>query len=260
MTAADPTRKLAALLRGLRAAHGELAAEPWLPPPADGHDPLIHQFIYSFLLWEWRAGPAAVALDRLLRTVVDANELRVCLPEEIAAAAGDTTPHAIERASRMRAALNEVYRREHIVTLAPAAALAKRDARAYLESLEGVPAFVAARMVLLALGGHAFPLDDRLHAALDAEQALPPALPLADAAGWLERHFHAGEAAPAYLLMEAWLDALPEPAEPAPRPDAERDTQPGAQDQTPPKRRRASGRADAPKQPRSATGGKRAEP
>lgn len=259
MTAADPTKKLATLLKGLRAAHGELAADPWLPAPAEGQDPLVNQFIFSFLLWRWRATPAAAALDRLLRTFVDVNELRVCLPDELAAAAGDTTEHAIERASRLRAALNDMYRREHIVTLAPAANLGKREARTYLESLEGVPPFVAARMALLAFGGHAFPLDERLHTSLEAEGALPPSLTLLDASGWLERHFRAGEAAPAYLLFEAWLDAAPPPAPPEP---AEPTGSPAAEaaPETPPKRRRAAGRSETPKKPRSASGSKRAEP
>src|SRR5262249_53707688 len=128
--------------------------------------------------------------------------------DELAGIIGDRYPRALERASRLRSTLNEIYRREHAVTLGPAAALPKREARQYLESLEGMPPYVAARMVLLARNGHAFPLHHRLHQALRDEDAVPGDLTTPDASGWLERQFRAGEAAPAYLLIEAWSTDL----------------------------------------------------
>ena len=143
--------------------------------------------------------------------------MRVCLADELAGMIGERYPKAVERCARLRSALNELYRREHAVTLARAAGLGKREAREYLDSLEGMPPFVSARVALLALGGHAFPLDERIHQVLLEEGAVPADLRLPDAAGWLERQLRAGEALPAYLTLETWLNDRPppKPAKPA---------------------------------------------
>lgn len=214
MTAPDPSRKLAALLRRLKGEHPGAAYEPL---QAEGHDPLVLEFVYSFLAWE--AGPARAepALRRLLAAVVDYNELRVCLAEELAAFIGERYPRARERMARLKSALNDLYRREHAVHLKPLLVLPKRDARQYLESLDGVPGFVAARVALLCLDGHAFPADERIAAALREEQAAPSEGGADEVASWLERQVHSGEAREAYLLVEAWLAARSPKARPPER-------------------------------------------
>ncbi len=146
--------------------------------------------------------------------------MRVALVDELAGMIGERYPRAVERAARLRSALNDLYKREHGVCLTRVAEMPKRDARVYLESLEGTPSFVSARMLLLSLNGHAFPLDDRMHKALSEEGAVPQDLGLADASGWLERQFRAGEAAEAYLLLEAWMNDRP--LAKAPKPPARR--------------------------------------
>lgn len=206
MTAADPARKLATTLKRLRTSYGALEREEWLAPFEPIEDPLVMQLLFSFLAWEAGTSKAAHAMKKLLSSVVDINELRVCLPDETAGMLGERYPRAVERCVRMRTALNELYKREHAVTLKTVADMPKRDARSYLGSLEGMPGYVTGRMILLALGGHAFPLDERMRDVLTAEGCIPPVLPMDEAAAWLERQFRAGEAAPAYLLIEAWLN------------------------------------------------------
>ncbi len=201
MSAPDPAKRLAALVRRLRSDAGDAV---YTPPSAEGHDPLVLEFIQSFLAWEAGSAKAEAALRRVLHAVVDYNELRVCLPDELARVLGERYPRAMERSARLRAALNDIYRREHAVTFQPLTVMPKRDARLYLESLEGAPPFVAARMTLLTLGGHAFPVDERLLEALREEQAVPADLQLDHAESWLERQFRSGEAPSAYLLIEAW--------------------------------------------------------
>ncbi len=214
MTAPDPAKKLASLLRRLRTSHGPQTPDTFEAEKAHGHDPQVLHLLAAFLTWEAGASRAAAALKRLLSAVVDYNELRVCLPDELAHIMGERYPRAVERAARIRSALNDLYRREHAVTLAPLENMPKRDTRMFLMSLEGLPPFVAARVVLLCFGGHAFPLDERMHAALIDEEAVPPDLKLEDAGSWLERQFRAGEIAPDYLLLEAWLADRPPPKPP----------------------------------------------
>jgi hypothetical protein len=210
----DPAKKLASLLKKLRADHNGEPRDGSIDGCPESADKLLWQFVYSFLAWESTTSRADTASKRLHGAVVDYNEMRVSLPDELAGMIGDRYPRAPERAARLRSALNDLYKREHAVCLSRVAAMAKRDARTFLESLEGTPPFVAARMILLSLGGHAFPVDDRMHRALLDEAAVPADLNQVEASGWLERQFRAGEAAEAYLLLERWLNDRPVPKPP----------------------------------------------
>lgn len=214
MSGPDPAKRLATLLKRLRGAHAEGAEERWAADLEAREEPAVVQMLFSFLAWEAGTARAAGAIRKLLASVVDVNELRVCLPDELARVIGERYPRALERCARMRSALNDLYRREHAVTLRGLEAMPKRDARAVLASLEGTPGYVADRVVLLSLGGHAFPLDERTRAALAEAGGLPEGLSVDDGGSWLERQFRAGEAAPAHLLIEAWLN---EPAKGAKR-------------------------------------------
>lgn len=213
MSTPDPARKLTLLLKKLRGGDIPARDESCDGCP-EGADPLLWQFVYSFLIWESSPAKAGAAAKRLQGAVVDYNEMRVALTDELASMIGERYPRAAERAARLRSALNDLYKREHAVTLKRIAELSKRDARVFLESLEGTPPFVAARMVLLALGGHAFPLDERLHRALAEEDAVPRDLSLTDASGWMERQFRAGEATEPYLVLERWMNDRPAPRAP----------------------------------------------
>jgi len=224
VTAPDPARRFAALVKRARA---ELGDAPYSPPTtAEGGDPIVQELLLSFLAWESGPARAEAALKRLVHAVVDYNELRVCLPDELVTIIGERYPRGLERCARMRSALNEVYRREHAVTLQPLTVMPKRDAWQYLASLEGVPGFVAARVTLLSLSGHAFPLDERLLGLLRDEKAAPPEVSVDEACGWLERQVHAGEAAPAYLAVEAWAAQrqAPKPARRTTPPRARRES------------------------------------
>lgn len=205
---ADPGAKLAALLAGL-APGEEACARPELEirPGEPMTDPVCQELVWAYLVWE--AGPklARAATAKLCESFVDLNELRVCLPSELAAFFGTSYPLAMERGDRLRATLNDIFSREHAVTLASLPAMNKRDARAYLDSLEGIPPYVAARTMLAGLGGHAFPLDERLMAILVREEALGEAGDIVSASGWLERQVRSGEAARALFALEAHADS-----------------------------------------------------
>ncbi|MEZ6232571.1 MAG: hypothetical protein R3B68_00115 [Phycisphaerales bacterium] len=193
--------RLQALLEKARAkSKGEAPAAPQV---FVGEDRVAVELVRSMLWWESGRAGADAAMAALGGHVVDLNELRVCLPDEITGMLGPGDPRAQERAERLRACLNDVFAREHDVRLAHLAEEGKRDVRAYLESLDGMHPFVAARVVLLCFGGHAFPIDARLRDCLAKHKVVPPETPAGDAGSWMERQFRAGEAAEAYLLLEA---------------------------------------------------------
>lgn len=167
-------------------------------------DPICDELIWSFLVWEAGEKRAAAIAAKLCESFVDLNEFRICLTSELVSFFGQTYPKAAERADRMRTALNDIFKREHEVSLKSLASLNKRDAKAYLDSIEGIPPYVASRTFLIGLGGHAFPLDNRLLMLMTAEQAIGEDETVASGAAWLERQFRSGEAAPALAALEIW--------------------------------------------------------
>ena len=188
----------------LERARAKSKVEPPVPPAVFvGEDRVVVELVRSMLWWESGREGADAAMASLGQQVVDLNELRVCLADEIAAMLGPSDPRAQERAERLRASLHDVFAREHDIRLAHLAEGGKRDVRAYFESLDGVHPFVAARLVLLCFGGHAFPIDARLRDCLARHKVVPADTPPGEAASWMERQFRAGEAAEAYMLLEA---------------------------------------------------------
>lgn len=177
------------------------------PSPFAGEDPVVVELVRSFLVWEAGAAFAQRALSGVRAGVVDLNELRVFLPDEIASMFGADDPRAQERAERLRACLNDVFSREHDVCLAHLAEEGKRDVRAYLDSLEGMNPFVAARVVLLCFGGHAFPIDTRLRDVLAKAKVVPAEQLPAEVSSWIERQVRAGEAAGCYAALEAYVES-----------------------------------------------------
>jgi len=235
----DPSKALATLLKRLRTQHGELLHQPiaaWLAPkvappqiaagsadpaapivvepvsppltPAGfDEDPLVQELIFSFLLWDATTTQARNLMRRLGETFVDSNELRVCLADEIAEVIGDRYPRAWERSQRLRATLQDLYKREHGMKLSTLNAANKRDIRGYLDSLDGIPPFVASRLFLVAFGGHAVPCDSRLADLLADEGVIDPKMTdPAEVGAWLERQIRAAESLEGGLLLQAWSD------------------------------------------------------
>lgn len=200
---------LARLLSRLEAS-GEVRAAPI---PECGVEPLLYEFLRSFLVWESSVSLAEAAIVRLLGGVVDCNEIRIFLPYELSEIIGDDYPRSMERALRLHSALNELYEREHDVCVESLREMNKRDARAYLLSLDGVPPFVASRVLLLGLGGHAFPVDERLVALLGGEGVVSKSSTVEAATNRMERFVHSGQAVQSYLAIEAWADTQPLPRE-----------------------------------------------
>ncbi|MBC7773097.1 MAG: hypothetical protein H7210_11415 [Pyrinomonadaceae bacterium] len=207
----DHSSKLSLLLERLARAYPDIQPTPtpqWGQPMIDEGEPMLSEFVRSMLLWESTTAKAEAALKRIQTGVVDFNELRVCLPGELVGLMGETYPLARERAERLRAALNEIFTRGHAVTLKHLAELGKREVLHYLESLSGVPQFVAARVALLFLGNHAMPVDSRILRVLLEAQAVAPGETQDSAASMLEHRIRAGELMIAYLHLQARADEL----------------------------------------------------
>lgn len=206
MSPADPSKKLAGLLKRLRSRYD--TEKPCRISGADvpAREAIVDELVYSILMWEASSNQAKAAFKRLHEAFVDYNDLRAAIDEEIVDVLGEKFPLAMERARRLRAALHDIYRRQHGVSLGHLVDLSKRDAKAYLESLEGVPVFASHRVLLGELHVHAVPVDERLRDLLAAEGVLDEANDVNSATSFLERNIHAEETLQAAASLQAWSD------------------------------------------------------
>ncbi|MFA6044354.1 MAG: hypothetical protein WC718_05170 [Phycisphaerales bacterium] len=205
MTTGEPSlKKLGSLLKRVKSMYALPEAEA--PVTVLGADRVLNELMCSMLMWDATTSQARHALHRLQEHLVDLNELRVCVAEEIAEILGEKYPFAIERSLRLRTLLSDIYHREHSVHLTHLEGMGKREARSYLESLEGVPHFVAARTFAFALGGHAVPVDERLRSLLISEEVINEAATCASLSGWLERSIGADDIRECLHALQAWSD------------------------------------------------------
>ncbi len=189
------------------------------PAPATTDLEPIRQLVYSFLLWDCTTSRADNAFKRIEETYVDMNDLRVSRAEEIMDVLGKTYPAAEERVARIKASLRDIYLREHAVSLVTVREGGKREARKYVDSLDGMHPYVSARVCLLGMDCHAVPIEERLLSKLIKAGVFEADTPLDKAAGTIERHVKASDGLETYLVLQAYSeDTSADGSELAPKP------------------------------------------
>src|SRR5690606_23454474 len=93
------------------------------------------------------------------------------------------------------------------VTLERLSANGKRDARSYIESLEGIVPFVAARTLLLCYGVHGVPVDEQLRTCLAEAGAVEAEANLLEIAAALGRHIKADAAEATHASLLALVES-----------------------------------------------------
>jgi len=209
------TRKLAALIKQVKSKFkGDL------PQPTDP----ITQIVLGFLEWNATRSLAAEAHQRLMAVLVDNNDLRVSLPVELIALIGDDYPQINLRINRMREVLQDIYVREHDVTLEPIAGKPKKQVATYIDTLSGMIPYVSSQLMLMNFGFHAIPVDERLHEMLVAEDAVDSESTLPDVAAFLERQIKAGEGVAMHAALRFWEDSKSRTVTPAKSPAKKKTT------------------------------------
>jgi hypothetical protein len=195
-----------------------------LPSPPDGFDDLLHELVYSMLLWESTTDHASRSLARLRAAFVDLNELRVCTAQDIERELGIDDSPGVQRAERLRCVLRDIHSRSSAFSLSPLRTMPQRDALALLASYDGMVGFVASRVGLLGLGAHALPVDHRLRDALVRARVVPRAIEPDALARFAERCIDPGECLSTHALLQAWsdMDATLGTARAAPKPSKAR--------------------------------------
>jgi hypothetical protein len=146
---------------------------------------------------------AEKAVEKCFETMVDWNEVRVSTPREVQKATGLMNENGLACCRRLVRALEAIYRRENALCLDQLRTQPRREARQYLESLDGVDAYAAASVMLWSLGGHAIPANDRLLAALREADMIHPDAERHEVQAFLERNISAADAKLFSLVMRA---------------------------------------------------------
>jgi len=166
----------------------------------------VDQFVYASLLWNSTHTKAGSAFKRIKTSTVDYNDFRVGAYEEIISVLGERYPRVSHRAERLRASLNDIYGRQHAVSLDSLGQMGKREARAFLDSLDGAIPFVTARVMLVSFDAHAVPIDERTHGLLLAEGVIEEGVDIPRAIGILERAVKAADGPMVHEKLQAWSE------------------------------------------------------
>jgi endonuclease III len=157
------------------------------PEPRVPMDPLkaLVRGAMSFDVSDDRANQAMRAIDK---EFVDLNELRVATDLEIQELLGQRYPDIERRVAMITQSLNNIFEREHTLSLDRLKTVSKRDARNFLRELPDVQPFVEAYVMLYGFDGHAIPLDDDMLAYLREQEIIDEQTGLEEAQRFIEHH------------------------------------------------------------------------
>jgi len=136
---------------------------------------------------------AEEAMSAIEKEFVDLNELRVATDLEIQELLGTRYPDIERRVAMITQSLNNIFEREHTLSLDRLNEISKRDARQFLRELPDVHPFVEAYVMLMSYDGHSFPIDDEILAYLIDQGIVEEGTNLADAQKFIEHHLKAEE-------------------------------------------------------------------
>ena len=89
--------------------------------------------------------------------------------------------------------LNNIFEREHTLSLDRLKTVSKRDTRQFLRELPDIHPFVEAYVMLFAFDGHAFPIDDEILAYFKEQEVVEDDSSLEEAQRFVEHHLKAEE-------------------------------------------------------------------
>src|SRR3954469_7449367 len=122
------------------------------------------------------------------REFVDLNELRVATELEVQEMLGQRYPKIEQRVTMITQALNNIFEREHTLSLDRLKEISRRDARQFLRELPDIHPFVEAYVMLFAFEGHAFPVDETMLEYLRDQGVVDDDTSLSDAQKFVEHH------------------------------------------------------------------------
>jgi endonuclease III len=170
------------------------------PPAREPLEPL-EALVRGAMSYDVSDSRAEDAMKAIGREFVDLNELRVATDLEIQELLGVKYPDIEHRVAMITQSLNDIFEREHTLSLDRLRSVSKRDARQFLRELPNITPFVEAYVMLFSFDGHAVPLDDEMVAYLRHQEILDEQTPLEEAQKFVEHHLKAEEVHEFYVAL-----------------------------------------------------------
>src|SRR5688572_14620761 len=172
------------------------------PEPKQAQEPLkaLVRAAMSFDMPDAKADEAMRLIDR---EFVDLNELRVATDLEIQELLGVRYPAIERRVEMITRSLNNIFEREHTLSLDRLKTISKRDARQFLRELPDIHPFVEAYVMLFAFDGHAFPMDEDTLEYLRDHDIVEESTTLDEGQRFVEHHLKAEECHDLFACLRA---------------------------------------------------------
>jgi endonuclease III len=178
---ADALRSLYRKLTKEYPANAKEAAEP------------LRALVRSAMSYDVSDAKADEAMKAIEKEFVDLNELRVATDLEIQELLGVRYPDIERRVAMITQALNNIFEREHTLSLERLKTISRRDARQFLRELPEIHPFVEGYVMLYAFDGHSIPMDNEMLAYLVEEEVVEEGASLEDAQKFVEHNLKAEE-------------------------------------------------------------------
>ncbi|HEY1629367.1 MAG TPA: hypothetical protein VGF52_05880 [Tepidisphaeraceae bacterium] len=153
----------------------------------EAQDPL-NALVRGAMSYDVADAKAQEAIRLITKEFVDLNELRVATDLEIQELLGVRYPDIEHRVQMITQALNNIFEREHTMSLERLKTISRRDARQFLRELPDIHPFVEAYVMLYGFEGNAFPIDEEILEFLLDEEVIEPETNLADAQKFVEHN------------------------------------------------------------------------
>jgi endonuclease III len=199
-----PMKNAAKHAEKLRTLYKRLAKEH-KPEPKQPQDAL-NALVRGAMAWGVSDSRADEAIRVIEREFVDLNELRVATDLEIQELLGVRYPQIERRVAMITQALNNIFEREHTLSLDRLKTISRRETRQFLRELPDIHPFVEAYVMLFAFDGHCVPVDDEILAILREEEVVDEETTVEEAQRFLEHHLKADECHPFFVAVRSAAD------------------------------------------------------
>lgn len=161
----------------------------------------LEAIVYALICEQVPEKTAERIFRHAMKHFVDLNDLRVSRREEILDVFGDKSEGLETSARLIPHVLNAVFEKTDRVSLDTLTQEGKRQAHKELTEIDGITPFAVSYCFLMALGGHAIPLNAKMVSYLHANELVYPNATDAEIAGFLERLIGASDAYTFYMLL-----------------------------------------------------------
>src|SRR5688500_16809554 len=175
-------------------------AKEYKPEDRQAQEPL-KALVRGAMSYDVSDSRAREAMRAIETEFVDLNELRVATDLEIQELLGVKYPEIERRVAMITQSLNNIFEREHTLSLDRLKTVSKRDARQFLRELPDIHPFVEAYVMLFAFEGHTVPVDEEIVEYLRDHKILEDGIGIEEAQRFLEHHLKAEECSDFYVCM-----------------------------------------------------------